>query len=144
MNTLEKSLQIALKAYTGQRDKAGKTYILHPLRIMAKMATEEEMAVALLHDVIEDSDISAEDLLKEGIPQNIVDAVVLLTKTRSENYKNFIKKLSTNKLASKVKKADIEDNINVLRLDSLGDSDLERVKKYHRAWKVLDAGDKLT
>ena len=144
MNTLEKSLQIALKAYAGQRDKAGKTYILHPLRIMAKMATEEEMAVALLHDVIEDSDITAEDLLKEGIPQNIVDAVVLLTKTRSENYKNFIKKLSTNKLASKVKKADIEDNINVLRLDSLGDSDLERVKKYHRAWKMLDAGDKLT
>ena len=137
MNTLEKSLQIAVEAYAGQKDKAGKTYILHPLRIMAKMSTEEEMAVALLHDVIEDSDITEQDLLNEGIPQNIVDAVVLLTKAHGENYADFINKLASNKLAAKVKKADIEDNINVLRLDSLGNSDLARVKKYHKAWKSL-------
>jgi (p)ppGpp synthase/HD superfamily hydrolase len=138
MNTLEKSLQIALNAYAGKTDKADKTYILHPLRIMAKMATEEEMAVALLHDVIEDSDITAEELLNKGIPQTIVDAVVLLTKDSGENYEDFIKKLSSNKLASTVKKADIEDNINVLRLDKLESNDLERIKKYHKAWKMLD------
>ena len=141
MNTLEKSLQIALNAYKGKTDKAGKTYILHPLRIMARMKTEEEMAVALLHDAIEDSDITAEYLLEEGIPQTIVDAVVLVTKTSGENYEDFINKLSSNKLASTVKKADIEDNINVLRLDSLKTSDLERIRKYHKAWKVLDNKD---
>lgn len=139
MNTLEKSLQIAIQAYTGQKDKAGKTYILHPLRIMAKMSTENEMAVALLHDVIEDSDISAHDLLNEGIPQNIVEAVVLLTRNSDENYSDFILKLANNPLAAKIKKADIEDNINILRLNKLGSSDFDRIRKYHEAWKILDS-----
>lgn len=80
MDVIEKSLQIALKAYSGKKDKAGKTYILHPLRIMENMETVEEKSVALLHDVIEDSEYTSNDLLVEGIPANIVDAVTLLTK----------------------------------------------------------------
>jgi len=139
MDIIEKSLEIALKAYSGQRDKAGKTYILHPLRIMSKMETEYEMSVALLHDVIEDSNYSADDLLKEGIPPEVVEAVQLLSKVSGETYDQFIDRIVDNSLASKVKLADIEDNINVLRLESVGEKDLERVAKYHRAWKKIQS-----
>lgn len=137
MDIIEKSLAIALKAYAGQKDKAGKAYILHPLRIMSKMASEYEMSVALLHDVIEDSDYSAEDLLAEGIPHEVVEAVTLLTKIDGETYDQFIDRVIGNALASKIKLADIEDNINLLRLESVREKDLERVAKYHKAWKKL-------
>lgn len=137
MNVIEKSLEIALEAYRGKKDKAGKTYILHPLRIMSKMETEEQMAVALLHDVIEDSNYTANDLLDACIPKHIVDAVLCLTKNEGETYKDFIEKILTNDLAAKIKKADIEDNINILRLKSVSDKDLKRVAKYHSAWKKL-------
>ncbi len=138
MNLIEKSLEIALEAYSGQYDKAGKIYILHPLRIMSKMKTEEEMSAALLHDVIEDSRITAEDLLKHGIPENIVEAVQYLTKKNGESYDAFIERVLLNKLATKIKKADIEDNINVLRLNSVNVKDLERIAKYHKAWHIID------
>lgn len=137
MDVIEKSLQIALKAYAGQRDKAGKAYILHPIRIMLQMDSDYEMAVALLHDVVEDSDCSGNDLLAEGIPPDVVDAVLALSKRDGETYDQFIDRVAGNALAVKVKLADIEDNINVLRLDSVGDKDLERVAKYHKAWKKL-------
>ena len=137
MDIIEKSLEIALKAYSGQLDKAGKPYILHPLRIMSKMDCEYEMSVALLHDVIEDSDYSCEDLIAEGIPFEVVEAVQFLTKIDGEPYDQFIDRVIGNVLAVKVKLADIEDNINLLRLDLIGEKDLERVTKYHKAWKKL-------
>lgn len=139
MNIIEKSLKIALQAYAGQTDKAGQTYILHPLRIMGKMETEDEMSVALLHDVIEDSKLTAQDLINEGIPSNIVNAVSLLTKSDAQTYEEFIKNLAESPLAIKIKKTDIEDNINTLRLNEINASDLERVAKYHKAWKFLEA-----
>lgn len=137
MNIIEKSLAIALKAYSGQKDKAGKEYILHPLRLMSKMDTEYEMAAALLHDVIEDSEFTAYILLQEGIPPEVVDAVQALTKIDGENYDQFIDRVAGNVMASKVKLADIEDNIDLLRLDIIGAQDIERVTKYHAAWKKL-------
>lgn len=138
MNIIEKSLEIALNAYSGQKDKAGKTYILHPLRIMHKMETEEEMSVALLHDVIEDSDYTAEDLLSNNIPTEVVNAVQCLTKIKGETYEEFIERVLINNLASKIKTVDIEDNINILRLNSVENKDLERIAKYHKAWHTLN------
>ena len=138
MDIIEKLLEIALKAYIGKKDKAGKTYILHPLRIMAKMTTEKEMAIALLHDVIEDSDFTAEDLLNDNIPSDVVEAVQCLTKENGESYEEFVIRVAKNKLAAKIKKADIEDNINVLRLSAVEDKDLERIVKYHKAWHYLN------
>ena len=137
MNLIEKSLQIALRAYSGKTDKAGREYILHPLRVMAKMNTEFEMSAALLHDVIEDSEITAEQLLAEGIPAEVVEAVQFLSKNEGEEYQDFVIRAKKNQLAAKVKIADIEDNIDVLRLQSLDDYDLARVKKYHSAWHLL-------
>jgi len=138
MNIIEKSLEIALEAYSGKTDKAGETYILHPLRLMSKMETEEEMSVALLHDVVEDSDLTADDLLNRGIPSIVVNAVLSLTKRHGENYESFIERVLENKLAAKIKKVDIEDNINVLRLNSVTNKDLERVAKYHKAWHRIN------
>ena len=137
MKLIERSLHIALRAYAGKTDKAGREYIHHPLRVMAKMKTDLEMSVALLHDVIEDSDISAEQLLVEGIPAEVVEAVQCLSRHENEDYQDFIARTKQNKIAAKVKIADIEDNIDVLRLSSLDQTDLARIKKYHAAWRFL-------
>lgn len=138
MPLIEQSLTIALRAYAGKVDKAGREYIHHPLRVMAKMHTDLEMAVALLHDVIEDSDISAEQLLAEGMPAQVVDAILCLTKGEGEDYQQFVARAKRNAIARKVKIADIEDNINLLRLAAVTERDLERVKKYHAAWRFLN------
>jgi (p)ppGpp synthase/HD superfamily hydrolase len=137
MKLIETSLTIALRAYAGKVDKAGREYILHPLRVMAKMKTDEEMSAALLHDVLEDSEITAEELHTEGIPAQVVEAVQYLSKHENEDYQDFVARLKKNELAAKVKLADIEDNIDVLRLNSLGENDLARIKKYHSAWRFL-------
>jgi (p)ppGpp synthase/HD superfamily hydrolase len=140
MNIIEKSIEIALRAHGGQKDKAGKAYILHRLRIMARMDTDEEKAVALLHDVIEDSAITKEQLISEGIPHSVADAVQTLTKSSGESYEKFIDRVLENELAVKVKKIDIEDNLDILRLKSVSNKDLERVAKYHTAWIRLSNG----
>jgi len=137
MKLVETSPGIALRAYAGKIDKAGREYILHPLRVMAKMDTDLERSVALLHDVLEDSDITAEELLAEGIPAEVVEAVRYLTKNDGEEYMEFVARAKKNQLATKVKIADIEDNIDVLRLASLDEQDLVRVRKYHEAWRFL-------
>ena len=139
MNLIETSLQIALRAYGGKTDKAGREYILHPLRVMAKMSTDLERSAALLalRDVLEDSDITAEQLLAEGIPAEVVEAVQCLTKREGEDYLEFVARTRLNSLARRVKIADIEDNIDVLRLSSLHESDYERIRRYHAAWRLL-------
>ena len=140
MHLIEKALSIALKAHTGQIDKVGQPYILHPLRMMMNVETEDEQVVALLHDVIEDSDFTSEDLLEAGIPEYIVIAVEHLTNRDDESYDQFIDRAMQNDLAARVKRADIEDNINVLRLSTVKERDLERIVRYHKAWKKLTGG----
>lgn len=137
MKLIETSLQIALRAYAGKTDKAGREYILHPLRVMAKMNTDLERSAALLHDVLEDSDLTAGELLAEGIPAEVVEAIQYLSKNEGEEYEDFVARAKRNKIAAKVKLADIEDNIDVLRLSSLNESDFARIKKYHTAWRLL-------
>ena len=137
MKLIETSLHIALRAYAGKTDKAGREYILHPLRVMAKMKTDLERSAALLHDVLEDSEITAEGLLAEGIPPEVVEAVQYLTKNEGGDYQEFVARAKTNRIAARVKLADIEDNIDVLRLESLGEEDLDRIRKYHTAWRLL-------
>ncbi len=139
MHVLEKALSIALEAHEGQVDKAGKPYILHPLRLMMSLEDEVEMIAALLHDVIEDSDVTNEDLKKAGIPDEAIEIIGYLTKQKNESYEDFIKRISTHKTASKVKLKDIEDNMNISRLETLGQKDLERIEKYHRSLKLLNS-----
>ncbi|WP_263138688.1 GTP pyrophosphokinase [Pseudomonas sp. RIT-PI-AD] len=142
MALIEIALARALTAYGGRTDKAGQPYILHPLRLMARMPDTAAQLVALLHDVIEDAPTSAADLLAEGMPAEVVEAVVLLTRLDGESYADFIERIRPHRLARMVKLADIEDNLDVLRLASLTDEDMARVKKYHQAWHRLASVDK--
>ncbi len=137
MNLIETALKIALDAHIGQTDKAGEIYILHPLRLMNKMDHDYERAAALLHDVIEDSYYTSEKLKEYGIPDEVIEAVLCLTKNQGETYEEFIERVRQNKLAKAVKKADLEDNINILRLKKLEQKDFDRLKKYHSAWNKL-------
>ncbi|MCH7974919.1 MAG: GTP pyrophosphokinase [Bacteroidetes bacterium] len=140
-NKLESAILIAIKAHQNQIDKGGSPYILHPLRIMIKMQTDEEMIVALLHDVMEDSKISLKDISKYEFNKKIMSALKDLTYSTDINYEDYIKKISKNKLARKIKLADLTDNMNLNRLPSLNKKDFERINKYHKALKYLLEND---
>lgn len=137
MNQLEKAIQIALKAHEGQTDKGGNTYVLHPLRLMVQMPTEQLQTIAVLHDVVEDSTYTFEDLAKEDFPEEVLSAVRALTKQENEQYDDFIKRVKLNPLAVPVKIADLKDNSNLDRIPNPTETDLERVKKYQRAIEFL-------
>lgn len=136
---IEVALQRALTAYAGKVDKGGKPYILHPLRLMARLSDPIGQCVAVLHDVIEDSDTTADDLRADGFPESVVTAVEVLTRRRGESYEAFIDRVHVHPLACKVKLLDIEDNLNILRINEVTQKDLQRIAKYHRAWMLLSA-----
>ena len=138
MSTLEKAIAIACKAHNGKKDKAGASYILHPLRVMMRMDSPREMMVAVMHDVVEDSEKwTLQKLNDEGFDQEIINAIDSLTKRGEETYMEFITRVSHNTIGIKVKLADLEDNMNVMRLGNLTEKDIARIDKYHDAWKVL-------
>ena len=142
MNTAEQSmvdlaLSIARKAHEGQLDKAGVDYIEHPIYVASQVDTEEEKAVALLHDVIEDSPVSAEELLQAGLPETVVTAVQVLTKKKEKDYQTYLENVKSNSLARVVKLADLKHNSDLSRLSSVTDKDLERLEKYKKAIDYL-------
>ncbi len=137
MATIEKAIEIALDAHRGQVDRAGQPYILHPLRLMAKMPTKELMIIALLHDVVEDSRYTLEDLRREGFSENIIKAVDSLTMRNGEKYDDYIRRAKQNALAVPVKLADLEDNMNIRRLQQIGEKDTARLQKYLNAYHFL-------
>lgn len=134
MSTLDRAIQIAVEAHQGQKDKAGAPYILHPLRVMLHMETEEQMMVAVLHDVVEDSHWTLIDLQREGFPEQVIEAVDHLSRRDSETYDEFIDRIKGSMLAIKVKLADLEDNMDLRRICNLTDKEKERMIKYHSAW----------
>lgn len=136
---LEKALAIALKAHAGQTDKAGAAYVLHPIRVAGRCATDEERMTALLHDTIEDADVTADELLAEGFPPATVDAVVALTRKEEETYEDYVGRCSLNPLARRVKLHDLEDNMDISRLSRVTEKDLERLDRYVRAYSFLKA-----
>ena len=139
MSQLEKAIVLATTAHQGQTDKGGHPYILHPLRIMMRMKSEDEMIVAVLHDVIEDTTITYEDLEKEGFASSIIESITALTRKPSEDYMDFINRCKQNEIARKVKMQDISDNMNLSRMGDmdLTDKDYSRQKKYAKALRIL-------
>lgn len=137
MPTLEETLELALKAHRGQRDKSGAPYILHPLRLMLKMHTDEERIVALLHDVVEDSPYTLDNLREMGYPDVVLNAVDCLTKHNGEAYMVAMQRIKPNALARRVKLADLEDNMDIRRLPNITEKDLDRLKHYRAAWAFL-------
>lgn len=139
MDELEKAIAIALKAHEGVLDKSGKPYILHPLRLMMQMDSEEARITAVLHDVVEDSTITLSDLAASGFSSEILDALALLTHDKdSVPYEDYIEGIKSNALARQVKLADLEHNMDPLRLQApLSERDLDRLQRYRLAWDVL-------
>ena len=134
---LELALSIATEAHNGQFDKAGVDYIEHPIYVASQVDTEEEKAVALLHDVIEDSPVSAEELLQAGLPETVVTAVHVLTKKKEQDYQTYLETVKKNPLARVVKLADLKHNSDLSRLSSITEKDRERLKKYKKAIDFL-------
>jgi (p)ppGpp synthase/HD superfamily hydrolase len=141
MPTLEDAIILAVQAHCGQKDKAGQPYFLHPLRVMLSMETETERMAAVLHDVVEDTGVTLEDLRTRGYPEEVIMAVEALTRRETETYDQFIERVGRNPMARKVKIADLQDNIDLGRLADPGPRDLARVDKYRRALEKLLEGE---
>ncbi|MFA6702074.1 MAG: HD domain-containing protein [Dysgonamonadaceae bacterium] len=134
---LNRAIEIAIKVHEGQTDLNGQPYIGHPFRVMAAGHTLQEKIVGVLHDVIEDSDWTIEDLTAEGFSKEIVDGVDGITKREGEKYKDYLLRVENNSIAVRVKMNDLTDNMDIRRLDELTEEHINRMRKYLKAYKQL-------
>ena len=134
----KKALRICFNAHKDQVDKTGLPYVFHPFHLAEKMNSEEEVCVALLHDVVEDTDITFEDLINEGFNENIIDALKLLTHNDDTPYMEYVKKIKENPLAKKVKLADLRHNSDLTRLDLSVDKIPAKYEIYKKAISYLE------
>ncbi len=135
---IKKAVNIAFKAHEGQYDKGGYPYIMHPLHLAEEMTTENEVITALLHDVLEDSEISLDFIKEQGFSEDVTNALVSLTRRKDEEYSEYIKRIkNTGGIALSVKKADLRHNMALERLENLTEKDKERLIKYKVSYKEL-------
>ena len=132
----KKAINIAYNAHMGQIDKFGIPYIFHPMHLAEQMDSEEECIVAILHDVVEDTEITF-DQLEEDFSETVIEALKLLTHDKSVPYNDYIKNLKNNHIAKKVKLADLKHNSDTSRLEHITQKDIIRLKKYKNALKIL-------
>ncbi|MBE2269579.1 MAG: GTP pyrophosphokinase [Anaerolinea sp.] len=138
MPTIEDAILFAIEVHRGQVDKAGNPYILHPLRVMGRMTDDAARIVAVLHDTIEDSDHTLDDLRALGYDETIVAAVDALSRREDETYEQFIQRIKPNPLARRVKLGDLLDNMDLRRANPVvAEKDAERLARYQRAWVEL-------
>jgi (p)ppGpp synthase/HD superfamily hydrolase len=138
MPTLEDAIALAAEAHRGQRDKSGQPYILHPIRVMMRCQTEAQRIAAVLHDVVEDTGRSFDDLRDLGYPEDVLRALDCLTKRDGEPYEAFVERAASDPIARVVKIADIEDNMDLRRLPDVTEKDVERIGRYVRGWSRLN------
>ena len=150
---LEKAIKIAVEAHTGQVDKGNNPYILHPLRVMLSLNSEEERIVGVLHDVVEDCEGWTWERLKDqGCSDEIIEALKSVSKTLEEekqfkemddpddkmdHYLRFIQRAKANKIGRNVKAADIRDNLDISRIDDITERDINRLNRYKKALSIL-------
>ena len=129
----KKALKLCFKAHKDQVDKIGMPYVFHPFHLAEQMDDEISTVCALLHDVVEDSDVSFKDLWDMGFPLQVVDVLKLLTHDKSVLYMDYVAKIATNPIAKKVKIADLKHNSDLSRLDVVDKKAQERCEKYKKA-----------
>jgi (p)ppGpp synthase/HD superfamily hydrolase len=134
---LSKAIKIAHDAHDEQVDKAGKPYIDHPMRVMNAVETIEEKIVGVLHDAVEDSDLTIEDLVKLGFPENLIKAIEAITKHPKEPYQSYLERVMSNPIALRVKIADMLDNMDMSRISAPTEKDWKRYEKYQKALTLL-------
>lgn len=139
MPDLERALQIAVKAHAGQKDRNGVAYIFHPIRVMMRCTSEDARMLALLHDVVEDTSVTFQQLAAEGFSDRILATLKLLTHEKGVSYDDYITRIMSDRLAIEVKLADLEDNSDIRRLQEVDERAIARLRKYLKAYKLLSA-----
>jgi hypothetical protein len=135
---LERAIAFAVEKHAGQLDKVGRPYILHPLRVMLAMDSDDARIAAVLHDVVEDcDDVSIEDIRALGLPAAAVEVVELMTHDDDEPYMDYIERLAPHPLARQVKLADLRDNMDLHRLLAIGEAEQKRLDRYLSAYHRL-------
>lgn len=137
MSTLERAIVIAAEAHAGTTDKAGQPYILHPLRVMLRLSTLDERVVAVLHDVLEDTKVTREELRVAGFGEPVIEALDSVTKREGEDYDAFVRRAARNPIGRRVKLADLADNSDRSRMPTPTSEDEARFAKYERAMEVI-------
>ena len=134
----KKALKLCFEAHKEQVDKSGMPYVFHPFHLAEQMQTEEATVVALLHDVVEDTDYTIEDLTSMGFGKTITDAIALMTHADGVAYMDYVREIKNNPIAKEVKLADLKHNSDLTRLDVVDESALNRREKYLKAIKLLE------
>ena len=135
---LSKAVNIAAHAHVAQFDKGGKPYILHPIHLMSQLLFDTQLAtIAVLHDVVEDSNWTLADLKREGMSARVISALMCLTHEKGQSYEDYIEGICTNYDAIRVKRKDLEHNSEITRLKGVGPKDIARMEKYHKAFVRL-------
>lgn len=144
MCTIERAIEIAARAHAGQVDKAGEPYIVHPLRLMLSVTSDYERMAAVLHDVVEDTNITLEDLRSEGFPEEVLEAIAALTKAKGESRLEAARRAARNPIARVVKLADVNDNTNLTRIAQPTEQDYARLQEYEQVKRLLESSPALT
>lgn len=133
------AIALAARIHESQKDKGGKPYILHPLRLMMRLRCDDEelMSIAVLHDVVEDSEVTISDLTDMGFSKRVTDALFLLTHVKGDSYEAYIRKIGTSRDATLVKLEDLRDNSDITRLKGLTEKDHARLMKYNKSFVYL-------
>ncbi|MBR4934103.1 MAG: GTP pyrophosphokinase [Clostridia bacterium] len=133
----KKALKLCFAAHRDQTDKSGMPYVFHPFHLAEQMTDEYTTTVALLHDVVEDTDITFDDLAAEGFTEDVISALKLLTHDVKVEYMDYVARIKDNPIAKAVKLADLKHNSDTSRLDSVDEKALKRVAKYAEAMRLL-------
>ncbi len=135
----KKAMKICFEAHKNQKDKTGLPYVFHPFHLAEQMTDETTVIAALLHDVIEDTDLTLENLKKEGFGDTVLEALTLLTHDPAVPYMEYIESIRHNPVARAVKLADLRHNSDLTRLNQICDNDLQRNEKYLEAIRRLES-----
>lgn len=136
----DKAMYLAAREHLNKRDKGGAAYILHPMRVAMRLRSNDEelMSIAVLHDVIEDSKLTFDDLYNEGFSARVINALEKLTHKRGESYEAYIFQMSNNLDALMVKREDLRDNSDITRLKGITEKDVARMVKYQHAFQRIE------
>ena len=134
----KRAMKLCFEAHKGQRDKSGIPYVFHPIHLAEQFdGKEAETCVALLHDVMEDTDYTVDDIREAGMSEEVIEALLLMTHDSKVDYMDYVSALGKNEIAWNVKVADLRHNSDLTRLDVVSEEDRERVRKYEKALKLL-------
>lgn len=133
----KKALRLCFEAHKDQVDKGGSPYVFHPFHLAEQMKDESSTIVALLHDVVEDTDYTFADLRHMGFESEVIEALRLMTHDENIPYMEYIEKIRENPIARAVKLADLKHNSDLTRLDAVDERILKRKEKYSRAIRLL-------